>query len=174
MHRIACALVVVVGCGGNDKGTDMATLSGVNPPAKSAGATSFHGMDGAGTDVLGWTIDFYSQGPGHGCGSKDAIASIGIFTNQPAGGAQKTAMLSTDEDINIANASPPTVTGDAAASMGAKGISQIAGDLMLTAVDLGTDGKTILTISGTVNAGGVDDGGGGVTLTGTFEAPNCD
>src|SRR5512140_1805796 len=124
MYRLACLVVVVAACGGSGFTTDAASLTGLN--VKSAGATSFVGADAAGTMVMGWTIEFFSEGPGADCKSSDVIpvASIGIYTNQMQDATHKKAMLQ-NSDIVIVTQSPPMVNGNAAATMGADGFSMI-------------------------------------------------
>jgi hypothetical protein len=165
MHRLACFLLVVTACSDSGTGTGAATLSNVTPTVMSAAASSFSGPDANGTKVLGWTINFYKGAPGADCKSKgtNVSASIGIFTNQTGSGK---AMLSLG-DIGIVTTSPPDTTAGAAANMGAVGINGIQGVTTITefAADI---------IKGTVNAGGTATAGGGVTMSGMFEASICE
>ena len=176
MTRLACLLALAVAaCSGSGFETGAASVTSVMPVIKSAAAVSFTGADGAGTMVLGWTIDLYDKAPGTDCQSSDVhpTASLGIFTNQPPGTHPK-AQLSTG-DISIVATSPPTVNGTAAATMGAPGISTIVGTVTITEFHLKPDGKTADKISGTLNAGGTDASSGtGVALTGMFAAPICE
>ena len=148
-------------------------LTSVDPAVKSASATSFTQADGGGTMVLGWTVDFYSQGAGADCMADDVqpIASIGIYTNQAPDGAKK-AMLNDNTDIVIVAASPPTVTGNTAATMGIDGISAVVGEVLITSFHLRAD-LSVDRIEGTVNAGGTKDGNA-VAVTGSFKAPVCE
>lgn len=167
MRRLAGLLVVVAACSDSGPGTGDATLSNVSPAVKSSSSVSFKGLDGNGTNVLGWKIEFYSSKPGSDCKSMGTAisSSIGIFTNQAVGSATK-ATLQTG-DIFIVTTSPPTATGSAVANMGANGVSNIMG--VVTVTDFAPD-----HITGTVNAGGADNNGNSVTLAGTFTAPVCD
>ena len=175
MQRLSLvvALLFVVACGGSGFESGAAMLTSITPPAMSASAVSFVGPDGAGTMVMGWTIDFFEQGAGADCASAEVhvVASVGLFTNQaPVMG--KKAMLATG-DIVIVTTSPPTVTGNAAATMGAEGINSIVGTVTITDVHLKTDLSTD-KISGTINAGGSDGQGVAKSITGTFAAPVCE
>ncbi len=173
MLRLASLLVVFAACGGSGFDTGPAMLTGITPTIKSSGANSFTQADGAGTMVLGWTLFFFSADTGADCLSTDVktIASIGIFTNQMPDATHKKAMLETG-DIVIAAASPPTVSGSAAASMGVMGISDIVGTVTIDTFHLRSDG-TADRIDGSVNAGGTANGAG-VSITGTFMAPICE
>jgi hypothetical protein len=139
-------------------------LTNVTPTVMSSSASSFTGPDASGTKVNGWTINFYKGAPGADCKSKgtNVAASIGIFTNQ-TGKAKATLALG---DIGIVTTSPPDTGSGYAATMGAVGVNNIQGVVSITeyAADI---------IKGTVSAGGVDMGGAGVTMTGTFEASIC-
>ena len=173
MKRLACLLVVAAGCSSGFE-TGEAMLTSIDPAVKSASANSFTQADGNGTMVLGWTIDFFSQGAGADCMADDVqpIASIGIFTNQPPDGAKK-AMLQDNTDVVIVLDSPPKVSGNTAATMGVDGISSIAGEVIITNFHLRTD-LTADRIEGTVNAGGTDKNGTAVAITGSFKAPVCE
>jgi hypothetical protein len=140
-------------------------ITNVTPPAMSSSASSFTGPDASGTKVLGWTINFYKGAPGADCKNKgtNIVASIGIFTNQTGKGK---ATLSLG-DIGIVTTSPPDTTTGFAATMGAVGISNIQGDVMIT--DYAPD-----VIKGSVAAGGNGDGGVNVAMSGTFEASICE
>ena len=175
MQRTLVLLVVfTAACGGSGFESGTATLSSITPPVMSAGATSFVGPDGAGTMVMGWTIDFFDAGSGADCLSADVhvLASLGIFTNQMKDATHPKAMLQTG-DIVIVTTSPPTVTGNASATMGAEGISSILGTVSVTNFHLRTDLSADL-IEGTLNAGGTDGMGNGKMITGTFSAPVCE
>lgn len=172
MDRLGCVfLVATAACGATGPGTGTASLTNVTPMIKSASATSFVGADGGGQMVLGWKLEFTDANPGSNCKSADVhtVASIGIFTNQLASGSAKTATLQTG-DIVITTDSPPTVTGTAAATMGAPGVSSIGGTVSISEFRLDNSG----TINGTINAGGAASGGGSIALTGSFIAPVCD
>jgi len=175
MQRLTLVLLVVVAaCGGSGFETGAATLTSITPPVMSAGATSFVGPDGAGTMVMGWTIDFFDAGSGADCLSADVkvLASVGIFTNQTPDATHKKAMLATG-DIVIVTTSPPTVTGNAAATMGAQGVNAIVGTINISEFHLRTD-LTADRISGTLNAGGTDGMGNAKAVTGMFTAPICE
>jgi hypothetical protein len=174
MQRLAALfLVVLAACGASGAGTEAATLSGISPTIKSSFAQSFTGPDGGGTMVLGWTINFSDSGPGADCKSGDThiVASIGIFTNQAAGSA-KVATLDTG-DVAIVAASPPTVQGNAAANMGAMGVSNILGNVSITAFSKNTGGD-VIEIDGSVIAGGLDGNQSSVSIGGNFVASICD
>ena len=127
-----------------------------------------------GADVMGWTIDFFDAGSGADCLSADVkvLASVGIFTNQTPDATHKKAMLATG-DIVIVTTSPPTVTGNAAATMGAEGVNAIVGTINISEFHLRTD-LTADRISGTLNAGGTDGMGNAKAVTGMFSAPVCE
>jgi hypothetical protein len=167
-------LVVVAACGGSGFETGAATLTSITPPVMSAASVSFTQADGAGTMVLGWTIRFYAQGAGADCKADDVkpIGSVGIFTAQQPDASHKKAMLQTG-DIVIVTASPPTVSGTAAATMGVMDIANVVGTISITDFHLLPD-LTADKISGTVNAGGTDKNGNGVSITGMFVAPVCE
>jgi hypothetical protein len=161
-------LVVVTACGSSGPGTGAGTLSTLVPQIKSSAASSFSDDDASGTKVLGWTIDFYTGGPGSDCTDKgkNVTASVAIFTNQPAGGAQKEATLQQSSDISIVTIAPPDTTNGFAANMGADNVNNIQGIVEIT--DFAPD-----HITGTVSAGGVDVNQASVPLNGTFTAPVC-
>ena len=174
MLRLASLLVVFAACGGSGFDTGAAMLTSVTPAIKSSGANSFTQADGNGTMVLGWTLFFFSADVGSDCLSNDVktIASIGVFTNQTPDATHKKATLETG-DIVIAAMSPPTVEGDAAATMGVGGVSNIGGTVTINTFELRADG-TPERIDGAVNAGGTDANGAGQSITGTFMAPICE
>ena len=165
MQRLASILLVLTACSDSGPGTGAAMLTGTSMEVKSAAASSFHGADANGTDVLGWTIDFYTSTPGSDCNNKGKLpASIGIWTNQ-ANGSAKHATL-TLGDIGIVTTSPPDTSTGEVATMGADGVGQIQG--IVTITDFAPD-----HITGTVNAGGRDANMAPVSLTGMFMAPIC-
>lgn len=172
MQRLACLLIVFAACGGGVK-SEEASLTGAKPTIKSSAAKPFSGPDGAGVMVLGWTIEMYEEAPGADCTNKDnnIVASIAIYTNQPAG-SKPQALLETGE-VLIVPTSPPTVAGSAAATMGAKGVTDIFGSVGITEFHLVPDAMHADIMEGTVNAGGKDADGNGVELMGRFVAPVC-
>jgi hypothetical protein len=165
-------LVVVAACGSGFE-TGAASLTGVMPMVKSAGAKSFTGNEAGGMKVLGWTINFFGQDPGADCVSGDnhPVANISIYTNQAPSGSKK-AMLDTNGDVVIVAASPPPVQGSAVASMSAMGIDGIVGAVTITNFHLRAD-LTADKIEGTVSAGGTSNGNT-VDIMGTFSAPVCE
>ncbi len=173
MQRIACLLIgITAACGG---GTDSgpATLTGTNPPGKSVGARVFSGPDGNMNNVLGWNLEFFEQGPGADCLSAETtvVAKVGIYTNQPADGSKEQATLAIG-DIPIVTTSPPSVAGNAAATMGAEGVVIMSGIVSITEFHL-VDLTHADRIKGTITAGGTDGSGNPVSITGTFDAPYC-
>jgi hypothetical protein len=175
MQRLACLLIgITAACGGSDTDSGPASLTGVSPPPMSVGARIFEGADGAGNMVMGWKLEFFEQGPGADCLSADTkvVAAIGIYTNQPAG-SKPQAILPTG-DIPIVMTSPPTVAGNAAATMSAKGVVINSGLVTITDFHLTSDQMHADRIKGTVNAGGMDGTTGqSVPVTGEFDAPYC-
>jgi hypothetical protein len=176
MQRIACLLIgIAAACGG---GTDSgpANLTGVMPPAKSVGARTFSGMDGSSPamTVLGWKLEFFENDPGADCLSTDTkvVASIGIYTNQVDDGVKPQALLAVG-DIPIVVTSPPPVNGAAAATMSAMGVVNPTGIVTITEFHRTPDNMHGDRIKGTVTAGGQDGQGGGISITGTFDAPYC-
>jgi hypothetical protein len=161
-------------CGGSGFESGTAMLTSIKPAPMSASAVSFVGADGSGKMVLGWTIDFFEQGAGADCQSQDVhvVASVGIFSNTVDDGTHKKAMLATG-DIVIVATSPPTVQGNAAATMGATGINSIVGTVTITEFHLRPD-LSADRINGTINAGGTDSTGTAQSITGTFMAPVCE
>jgi hypothetical protein len=172
MHRLACLCVVLMACGGGT-GTGEATLMGPTAPTKSATATAFFEADAGGNMVRGWTIDFFEAGPGADCtdGSLKVSASLGIWTNQAADG-KKVATLQTASEITIVTDNPPTIVGMFAATMGAEGVGQIRGTVDINEFHLDAK-QNPDRIDGTINAGGTDDNGAAVAVTGMFSAPVC-
>jgi hypothetical protein len=169
MKRLVPAIwVLAAACGGSGYNTGTADLTAVTPMAKSASAKPFVEMVGD-MKVRGWTINFIDAGPGTDCmddsDSIHIVAAIGIYTNQVDDGTHMPAMLTTG-DVTIVAASPPSVTGSAAANMGAMGIGGIIGSLTIT--DYYKD-----HVNGMVNASGTDGNGNAVGITGSFEAPAC-
>lgn len=175
MQRLGCLfLVITAACGTSGPGSGMASLTNTTPPVMSAYSKSFVGADASGTMVMGWTIDFTDSAPNTDCKS-DQIkiqASVGIFSSQTPGGSAKHAVLQTG-DIVITSMAPPTVSGQFAANMGAKGISNVVGTVSISEFNPDSNGN-VTRIKGTINAGGAGMGGGTVTLTGMFDAPTCD
>lgn len=165
--RTLCILAILIPACTGDSGyhTGMATLSS-SSKVKSASAVPFKGADAMGNMVLGWNIDFYSNGVGTDCEGDglDKIASIGIFTNQAVGSA-KFATLQTG-DIPIVKDSPPSTVNGTAATMGVDDVSAVQGSMSITDVYLDH-------INGTVSAGGNDSTGTGIAITGMFMAPAC-
>jgi len=175
MQRIACLLIgITAACGG---GTDSgpANLTGVMPAAKSVGARTFAGPDGSTppVNVLGWKLEFFEQDPGADCLSADTkvVARVGIYTNQADDGVKPQALLAIG-DIPIVVASPPPVNGAAAATMSAEGANMIQGLVSITEFHL-ADAMHGDRIKGTITAGGQDGAGGGINISGTFDAPYC-
>ncbi len=174
MNRLACVVIALAaGCGGSGFSTGTATLTGITPTPMSASATSFTGADGTGTMLMGWKISFWEQGDGTDCQSNDPHreAAVSIYTHQPPASGKK-AMLELG-DVAIVTDSPPSVAGTAAATMGAEGVSQIVGSVSITEFHLRTD-LSADEIKGTISAGGNNSNGGGVPITGSFDAPVCE
>jgi hypothetical protein len=176
MQRIACLLIgIIAACGGGTE-SGPANLTGTMPPAKSVGARTFAGPDGSTPPVmqLGWKLEFFEQGPGADCLSSDTkvVASIGIYTNQVDDGVRPQALLAVG-DIPIVVTSPPPVNGAAAATMSAQGVINLMGLVTITEFHRTNDNMHGDRIKGTVTAGGQDGNGGGVSVTGTFDAPYC-
>ena len=171
--RLACFLLILTAaCADNGTGTGAANLTYEVPAVKSAYAKTFKGVDGAGTTVLGWKLEFTDAAPNTGCKSDGVmvVASVGIFTDQTSGAF---AVLQTG-DIPIVVDAPPTAPQmSAAANMGATGVAGIEGAISITGVGKTADGKSVIRIEGSVAAGGTDGNGGPVMLMGTFDAPNC-
>ncbi|HEY1818109.1 MAG TPA: hypothetical protein VGG74_37460 [Kofleriaceae bacterium] len=174
MRRLASLLVVVVAACGSSFQTGPADLTGITPAIMSAGAVSFTGSDATGATVLGWKLQFFSNGSGYDCLSNNAneLADIDIFTNQPPNGDAR-ATLQAGADLNIDPNNPPTVAGTAVAHMAVDGIKQVNGDLMLTDVHI-TSSNEIDRIGGMVNAAGMSASGDTIEITGTFTAPVCE
>jgi len=174
MRRIACVLLVLAACGDDGTPTQMATLTGALPAVKSAYSRPFKGADGTGTSVLGWKVDFVNVGAGTGCKADGikVVASVGIFTDQPASNGGNAVL--TSGDINIVLDAPPTaVSGGFVANMGVDQIANVEGIISITGIGKAADGKTVTKLEGTVNAGGMDANMAAVSLDGTFEAPVC-
>ncbi|MEO6776753.1 MAG: hypothetical protein ABI467_27675 [Kofleriaceae bacterium] len=173
MKRLACLIVLTAACGGSGFETADAMLTGIVPTPMSASATSFADADGTGTMVMGWKISLWEQGAGADCQSNDThrVAAVSIYTNQPAVAGKK-AMLETSE-IVIVTASPPTVNGTYAATMGAEKIGGIVGQVSITDFHLKPD-LTADEIKGSIDAAGTDGNGANVSITGNFDAPVCE
>ena len=173
MFRLACLFAVstVAACASGFT-TDAASITGT--PVMSSAATSFIGADAGGNMVMGWTIDFYSEGPGADCKDDKVIpvASIGIYTSQMQDATHKKAMLQIS-DISIVTQSPPSVAGNAAATMGADGFSMIGGIVSISTFHLRAD-LSADRIEGTISAAGTDSNGTAQSLTGMFKAPVCE
>jgi len=174
MQRLACLVIVIAACGGGTK-TEEASLTGAKPTIKSSAAKPFTGADANGNMVLGWTIEMYEEGPGADCTNDDnnIVASIAIFSNQPAGTDPKAQALLEVSSITIVPTSPPPVFGSAAATMGAMGVHDIGGLVTITEFHLLPDAKHADRIKGTVDAGGKDANDSAVELKGMFFAPAC-
>src|SRR5690242_16519961 len=122
MHRLAGICVVLAACS-SGTGTGAATLMGPTVATNSATATPFFDVDAGGTKVRGWTIDFFEAKAGAD-GTDNSLkvsASLGIWTNQPAGG-NKVATLQGAGQISIVTMTPPMINGDAVGIMGAEGV----------------------------------------------------
>jgi hypothetical protein len=173
MSRLAALLVVAAACG-TQFPTGPADLTGINPAVMSTGTVSFMGSDGSGDVVLGWKLQFFSNGSGFDClsNSADEIADIFIYTSQAPSGGMK-AMLSPG-DMTIDPTNPPNVSGTATAHMAVTGIHQVSGDLMLTDVHVNTSSHQIDRFAGTVNAAGTSDAGDTIDITGMFTSPVCE
>ena len=169
------ALVAATACTSNlgpPSGTG--SLTGAPKTVMSSGANSFTGADGSGTKVLGWTVYLFTNGPGAACNSADTkvSATLGIYTSQAPDNSNKKAQLLTG-DISIVPMSPPTVTGQATASMGVDSLVNVQGVVEISDF-LVDSGGTVQHISGTITAAGTDGTGNPVNLSGSFVAPNCD
>jgi hypothetical protein len=174
MQRIACLLIgITTACGGGTE-SGPADLTGTTPPGKSVGARVFSGADGAGNQVRGWKLEFFEQGPGADCLSAKTIlvASVAIYTNQPADSSDAHAILMAPGDIPIVMENPPTVAGNAAANMGGKGVTITSGIVTISEFHL-TDVMHADRIKGTITAGGTDGTGNPVSVAGSFDAPYC-
>lgn len=177
MQRFACLLLVLTAaCGPDGADTGVASLTGVTPAARSASASVFTGPDADGNEVMGWTIDFFEDGPGANCASADThvVASIAIFTKDTPG--SKPQPLLPTGGIPIVTQSPPSLAAsERAATMGAEGVAGIMGLVTITEFRLTADAMHAQYIDGMVDAGGNDAGTGApVGLMGTFHAPFCD
>jgi len=174
MKRLALLTVFAAACGGSGFMTAPATVTGIVPSPMSASATSFNQADGAGTMVMGWKISLWEQGDGADCQAAEThrVAAISIYTNQPVVMGKK-ASLDPGEQIVIITDSPPTVTGTAAATMGAEKIGSITGNVTITDFHLKPD-LNVDEIKGSVAAAGNDSNGANVQLAGTFDAPLCE
>jgi hypothetical protein len=168
MARLALVLVAISACSSSGPGTGTAMLSTLAPAVQSASSSSFTNADASGTKVLGWKIDFYTTAPGSDCTSrgKNVSASVAIFTNQAAGGAQKQATLSLG-DVSIVTAAPPDTSNGTVANMDANNVGMIQGIVEID--DFAPD-----HITGSVSAGGFDVNQNPISLAGPFMAPNCD
>ncbi|HEY5921293.1 MAG TPA: hypothetical protein VIV11_06465 [Kofleriaceae bacterium] len=174
MQRIACLLIGITAACGDSTASGPATLTGTTPPGKSVGARTFAGLDAEGVEVLGWKLEFFEQGPGADCLSAETnvVASIGIWTKQPAG-TQPQALLDVGVGIPITTMSPPMVNGSAAATMAAEGVVIQSGLLTISEFHRTPDNMHADRIKGTVTAGGNDGAGNPLQVDGTFEAPYC-
>jgi len=172
MYRLAALLAVLVACSSGFE-TGPATLTGITPAIMSAGANSFTEADGSGNTVLGWKVEFFSNGSGYDCLSNNADeeADLLIFTNQPPGGGKK-AML-TEGDISIVPDNPPTATAGEAAHFSIDGVSGVSGDVNITYLHLNSS-NTMDRIEGTVTSAGTADAGGNTPVNGMFVAPVCE
>ena len=103
----------------------------------------------------------------------DGDAATVWSEGRPGTGAGEFVVLRAPADIPIVIASPPTVQGQAAANMGAEGVGNIVGTVHIATFHLNAQSKPD-EIDGTVSAGGADNTGNGVAVTGTFTAPVCD
>ena len=173
MQRLASLLIALAACGGGPKSGE-ASLSGVNPGVKSCAAVDFTDSEGGGKSVLGWTIEFYSAAPGADCTSDSTkiVAKLVIFTDQAA--ASKPEALLPTGDVTIVPMNPPTVIGNSAAYLSASGVAGVQGIATITEFHLEPDAMHADRIKGTVSAGGKDDNGTDVAVTGTFTAPYCE
>jgi hypothetical protein len=173
MERIALLLIVLAAACGGGTESGPATLTGVMPAPKSAGARIFEGADGEGNTVMGWKIEFFEQAPGADCLSEDTkvVAAIGIYTRQAASTTSH-PLLDKGTTIPIVTQSPPVVNGSAAANMSAMGVTIQSGALTLTDFHL-TDPMHADRLTGTVSAGGTDGTGNSVAVTGDFDVPYC-
>jgi hypothetical protein len=139
----------------------------------SASASPFFDVDAGGNKVRGWTIDFFQAKPGADCtdGSLKVSASLALWTNEPVDG-KKVASIAADSEIAIVNATPPTIAGQYAATMGAAGVGSILGTVNVTTFHLDASGN-VDHMDGMINAGGMDSSGTAVPVQGTFTAPVC-
>lgn len=177
MQRLACLLLALTAaCGPDGADTGQASLTGVVPAPRSASASVFTDTDADGNQVMGWTIDFFEDGPGANCASADlnVVASIAIFTRDTPG--SKPQPLLPMGDIPIVTQSPPSLTAsDRVATMGSKNVAGIVGLVTIEDFRLTADAMHAQYIEGTVAAGGKDAGtGAGVLIEGPFHAPYCD
>ena len=172
MRGIACILLVLAACANDGTPTEAASLSNAMPTVKSAYSKSFKGADGAGTNVLGWKVDFISASAGTGCKADGikVVGSLGIYTDQTSGSV---AMLTTGDSPVVLDAPPTAPAGSQVANMGVLGIANVQGAMTITGVGKSADGKTVIKLEGMVNVAGTDSNGSTVSLTGTFEAPVC-
>jgi hypothetical protein len=167
--------VVVIACGGSGFETGPADLTGISPAIMSAGAVSFTGSDGSGNQVLGWKLQFFSNGSGYDClsNSADELADLDIYTNHAPSGSMR-AMV-TVGDTPIVPANPPTATGTGpAAHFAIDGIHQVNGDLTLSDVHINTSSNQIDRFVGMVTAAGTSDAGDTINVAGMFTAPVCE
>ena len=166
MQRLAWFLVVMASaCGDSGYKTGMAMLS-TSTMVQSASAKPFTGADATGAMVLGWTVKFYPNKPGHDC-MDDALAEVAtldIYTNQPDGSA-KVATLETG-GVAIVKDSPPSAASGFGAHMGIDDISNVAG--LITIQDVYIDHITAM-----IAAGGTDSTGAQISVDGSFDALTC-
>jgi hypothetical protein len=177
MQRFACLLLgITAACGPDGAPTGEASLSGTTPAVMSASSSTFTDADADGNMVLGWTIDLFENAPGANCASSDTkvVASIGIFTNQPAG--SKPQAILPIGGIAIVTTSPPSLQASSqVATMGVMGVANVMGQVTISEFHLTPDAMRADRISGTIAAGGKDAGtGADVIMNGTFVAPFCD
>lgn len=173
MTRLPIVLCLITAACGGGTATGEASLSGTQPPVKSASAKPFSGADGAGTKVLGWKVELYSDEAGASCTEASKVGTVGIYTNQAEGSGPQ-ALLTTGF-ITIVMAAPPTVLASAAANLSVNGVTIMSGGVTLTEFHLTPDAKHADRIKGMISAGGTDGGtGADVTLEGTFDAPVCE
>jgi hypothetical protein len=172
MQRIACLVIALTAACGGGTESGPATLSGVMPAPRSAGARVFEGADGEGNMVLGWKIEFFENSPGADCLSEETkvVAAIGIYTRMTAG-TQDQAILPLGS-IPIVTQSPPVVNGNYAANMSAMGVTIQSGAINLTEFHL-VDIAHADRLKGDVVAGGKDGTGNDVSVMGNFDVPYC-
>ena len=169
MLRLAPALcfAFVAACSSGFS-TGSASLTGITPTIQSAGANSFTMADGSGNMVLGWKLEFFSDGPNADClsTSLNELADLFIYTQTPASQGGK-ATIGIGE-IDIVTANPPTFEGNGdLAHFSIDGVHSVAGVIELTT-------STNKIFEGTVDAAGTGSDGTDVNITGMFNAPVCE